>query len=329
MMRQLFNGVFLLEGEVGGRPLQLMYLRGDLASLLMDTGCAHDPSRFIVPQMRELDGDPASLTWILNTHSDLDHIGGNHEMKQFAPRAVLACGDADRHICESFETLMRYRYDLYRAEHQIFYEGEAVDWLRANAGPPQCIEATFRGKEHIRLGADWEVEVLSVPGHSKGHLAVYDPLHKALYGADAIHGRGYPGLDGRMKLCPTYEDVDDYLATVALIENLPITTYVGCHWPVKKDSGIREFCAESRSFVEETDRLLMELLKSPYSLRELCLAVAEKLGTYPRSADLDLVYALAGHLRRLVEQGLVIASWRAGERRILEYARLVEKANCL
>jgi glyoxylase-like metal-dependent hydrolase (beta-lactamase superfamily II) len=101
IMQQLFNGVFLLEGEVGGRPLQLIYLRGDLASLLMDTGCAHDPSRFIVPQMRELDGDPSSLTWILNTHSDLDHIGGNHEMKQVAPRAVLACGEADRQSTRS------------------------------------------------------------------------------------------------------------------------------------------------------------------------------------------------------------------------------------
>jgi hypothetical protein len=64
----------------------------------------------------------------------------------------------------------------------------------------------------------------------------------------------------------------------------------------------------------------MELLRSPYSLRELCLAVGETLGTYPRSADLDLVYAIAGHLRRLVEQGRVMASRRAGERRILEYA---------
>jgi hypothetical protein len=51
---------------------------------------------------------------------------------------------------------------------------------------PQPTDVTFRGGEHIRL----------VPGHAKGHLAIYDPKHKALHGADAIHGCEYRGLDG-------------------------------------------------------------------------------------------------------------------------------------
>ena len=42
-MQELFNGVFMLEGDVGGRPLRLMYLQGETASLLLDTGCANDP----------------------------------------------------------------------------------------------------------------------------------------------------------------------------------------------------------------------------------------------------------------------------------------------
>src|SRR5947208_393364 len=83
-MQQLFDGVYMLEGEVGGRPLQLVYLKGGTASLLMDTGCAHDPSKFIARQIAEAGGSVADLTWILNTHPDLDHIGGNHEMKQLA-----------------------------------------------------------------------------------------------------------------------------------------------------------------------------------------------------------------------------------------------------
>ncbi|MGI9071576.1 MAG: MBL fold metallo-hydrolase, partial [Bryobacteraceae bacterium] len=243
-MQQLFDGVYLLEGGVGGRPLQLVYLNGESASVLMDTGCAKDPSKFIVKQMEETGGKPGDLTWILNTHPDLDHIGGNYEMKQLASGAVLACGDADRHICQGFDTLMLYRYDVYRADHQIFYEGDTLAWLQAEGGQQQPIEVTFRGGEHIRLGADWEVEILPVPGHAKGHLAVYDPKHQALYGADAIHGRGYRGLDGTMKLCPTYADVDDYLGTITLIENCPSSTYGWCDGLVKRDEAIAEFCRE-------------------------------------------------------------------------------------
>lgn len=320
-MQQLFDGVYLLEGEVGGRPLQLVYLKGESASLLMDTGCAHDPSKFIAPQIRQAGGNVTDLTWILDTHPDLDHIGGNHEMKQLAPKAILACGQPDRLICQGLDSLMRYRYDVYRADHQIFYDGDALAWFHAEGGAPEPIDVTFRGGECIRLGPGWDVELLAVPGHAKGHLAVYDPKHQALYGADAIHGRGYRGFDGAMKLCPTYENVDDYVGTIRLIENLPITTYVGCHWPVKRNSEVAEFCRESRDFVDYADRVLLEQLSAPHSLREICTTVGPVLGEWPRTTDLELVYALHGHLRHLLERRLIIARVRTPEPRVLEYVR--------
>lgn len=318
-MQQLFEGVYMLEGEVGGRPLQLIYLKGQTATLLMDTGCAHDPSRFIARQIEQAGGSVADLTWIFNTHPDLDHIGGNHEMKQLAPKAILACGDADRHICQGFDSLMRYRYDAYRADHQIFYEGATLEWLRAEGGEPQPNDVTFLGGEHIRLSPDWEVELLATPGHAKGHLAVYDPLHQALYGADAIHGRGYLGFDGSMKLCPTYENVDEYLRTISVIEKLKISTYVGCHWPVKKNREIAEFCRESRDYVEYTDRLLLEELSSPRSVREICTTLGPRCGDWPRTTDIELVYAITGHVRRLVNNGKLAERVRTSEPRVLEY----------
>jgi len=320
-VKQLFDRVYILEGEVGGRPLDLVYLDGETASLLMDTGCAHDPSKFIAPQIGQARGDVKELTWILNTHPDLDHISGNHEMKQLVPNAMLACGEADRHICQDFDSLMRYRYDVYRQDHEIFYEGDALAWLRSEAGAPEPIDVTFRGGEHIRLGAQWEVELIAVPGHAEGHLAVYDPQHRALYAGDAIQGRGYRGLDGSMKLCPTYEDVNPYLATIALIERLPITTYVGCHWPVKRGVEIVGFCRESRNFVEYADRLLLERLSSYRTLREICADLGPALGDWPRSNDLELVYALDGHLKRLQEQKMVSARRRSGEHSLLEFIR--------
>jgi glyoxylase-like metal-dependent hydrolase (beta-lactamase superfamily II) len=251
----------------------------------------------------------------------VDHIGGNFEMKKLAPRAILACGEPDRHTCQGLDSLMRYRYDAYRADHQIFYEGDTLKWLQAEGGEPQPIDVTFQGGEHIRLGSGWDVELISVPGHAKGHLAVYDPLHEALYGGDAIHGDGYRGLDGTMKLCPTYENVEDYLATISLIERLPISTYVGCHWPVKKDGDVAAFCRESREFVGLADRLLIEELAKPRSLREICTALGPKLGDWPRASDIELVYALAGHLRRMVCSGAVEERVCGSDPPVLEYVR--------
>lgn len=320
-MQQLFDGVFMLEGEVGERPLQLIYLQGASAAILLDTGCTHDPTAFIVPQMQAAGGDPATLTWIINTHSDLDHTGGNHQMKQYAPQATLVCGDADRAACMGPDEIFALRYDTYRANHQIFYANDTRQWIRDNSGQFQPIEATFLGGERITLAPDWIVEVVALPGHSHGHLGILDRKNNALYGGDAIHGRVYHGFDGSEKLPPTYLHVDAYLATIRLIEHLPIETYVGCHWPIKRGAAIAAFCAESRQFVEQVELLLIQFLQTPHSLREVCLALGPQLGDWPRGAvDLELVFALNGHLERLVNRGLVKVIENQAEPRILAFS---------
>ncbi|MCP4167568.1 MAG: MBL fold metallo-hydrolase [Chloroflexi bacterium] len=320
-MKQLFDGVYVLEGEVGGRPLQLIYLKGETTSILLDTGCTNDPENFIIPQMQQAGGDPADLTWILITHSDLDHSGGNHQMKQHAPQAILACGDADRAACMGPEQLMALRYDAFRADHQIYYEGGVRQWIVDESGQNQPIECTFVGGERITLSADWVVEVVALPGHSKGHVGIFDARHDALYAGDAIHGRVHYGFDGAEKLPPTYLYVDDYLATIRFIEHLPITTFVGCHWPIKRDRNIGEFCAESRQFVQQTDQLLRQYLHEPHTLRETCLALGPQLGHWPRGdVDLELAFALNGHLEQLVDRGLAESIVRQQDPRILAFA---------
>jgi glyoxylase-like metal-dependent hydrolase (beta-lactamase superfamily II) len=311
-MRKIFDGVFMLEGVIGGRPLQLMYLRGERASVLLDTGCAGDPAGFIAPQIVQTGGDPSALSWIINSHIDLDHTGGNHAMKRIAPRALLACGDADRDAAADPAVQRRTRYDAYRADHAIFYSPETTTWLEREGGAYEPIDVTFVGGERLLLSDDWLVEILSLPGHAKGHLGLLDHRHKALYGGDAIHGAGCLGLDGTMKLCPTYLHVDDTLATIRLIEHLPITTYIGCHWPVMTGPAIRDFCAESRAYIERADALMRAALgRQPHTLRQLCLALGPQLGEWDHSTpalDLETVFSLHGHASRLVERGIATAS---------------------
>ncbi|MBW4436318.1 MAG: MBL fold metallo-hydrolase [Pleurocapsa minor GSE-CHR-MK-17-07R] len=314
-MKKIFDGVYMLEGDVVGRPLQLMYLRGNRASLLLDTGCAGDPERFIVPQIREAGGDPAALTWIINSHTDFDHTGGNHAMKRIAPRALLACGDDDAEAAADPNELFSVRYDAYREPHGIFYDEGSVRFILGQSGSPEPIDVTFVDGETIRLGDDWEVQVIALPGHADGHIGIYDEKHHALYGADAIHGAVYTGLDGLPKLPPTYLFVDDYLDTIDLIESLPLDVYIGCHWPVKRGAEIAAFCKESRDFVYKADEALMALLaKGPVTAREACLTLGPILGDWEHTPGLDveLIFAINGHLERLVDQEKAVVSRRGG-----------------
>jgi glyoxylase-like metal-dependent hydrolase (beta-lactamase superfamily II) len=303
---KLFENVHLIEGEVGGRPLWLPLLIGEWKVLLLDTGCAGDVHKIVLPTLKKLGVAPEALSLVINTHCDLDHQGGNHRIKQAAPRALLCCGDPDREQIESPESIFALRYDAYRPEG-IFYDGKAREWIMNALGEPQPVDLTFRGGERLRLGPGWEAEILHLPGHSHGHLGVLDLKHRALFAGDAIHGSIYLNLEGKPALCPTYLHVRDYRQTIRSIEGLDIDLYSGCHWPVKRGSEIAQFCAESGTFVAQAERLLLDALRRPKTLKELCFEVGPELGDWPEPVNSELCYAFSGHLRQLETEGRIEA----------------------
>ena len=292
-MRQLFDGVYLLEGQVGVRPLYLPFFRGDYGALLLDTGCAQHVDKLILPGFAELGVEPVDLRFVINTHPDSDHVGGNAGVKRWSPRALLGCGDADREIIDDPNELFRRRYDAYRA-FGVFYSEEVARNMRRDLGEARPVDLTFRGGERIRLSPDWDLEVILLPGHSKGHLGLLDHRHRALFGGDAIQGSVYLDVTGKAALCPTYLYPETYLQTCQLIEHLDLDYYVSCHWPVKKGQEISEFCEETRAFVDRADLLLRSA--GTTDLREACLRLGPQLGKWPEPIHLELAYALAGHL---------------------------------
>jgi glyoxylase-like metal-dependent hydrolase (beta-lactamase superfamily II) len=292
-MKQLFDGVYLLEGQVGVRPLYLPIFRGDYGVLLLDTGCAEHVDGLILPGFAELGIESTDLRFVINTHPDSDHVGGNNGMKRWAPEALLGCGDADREMIDDPVELFRTRYDAYRP-HGVFYSAEIAKNIQRDLGAAQPVDLTFRGGERLRLSREWDLEVLLLPGHSKAHLGVLDRRHRALFGGDAIQGCVYLDVSGKPALCPTYLYPETYLQTCQLIEHLDLDHYVSCHWPIKKNREIAEFCQETRGFVERAELLLRN--SGITDLREACLKLGPQLGRWPEPIHLELAYALAGHL---------------------------------
>ena len=292
-MKQLFDGVYLLEGQVGLRPLYLPLLVGDYGALLLDTGCSEHVDSLIRPGLANLGIDPAKLRFVINTHPDTDHCGGNAGVKRLAPQSLLGCGDADRAVIEDPATLFQTRYDAYRP-FGVFYAEETARNMKRDLGDAQPVDLTFRGGERIRLSADWDLEVIFLPGHSKGHLGLFDSRHRTLFGGDAIQGSVYLDIEGKPALCPTYLYPETYLQTTQLIEHLDFDYYVSCHWPLKKGHEIAEFCQETRAFVERAELLLRR--SGIKDLSTACLQLGPQLGDWPDAIHLELAYALAGHL---------------------------------
>jgi glyoxylase-like metal-dependent hydrolase (beta-lactamase superfamily II) len=300
---ELVPGVHRIEAEVGGRPLYLFAFLGE-RRLLLDAGCASTVDNFIAPFLEGLGLGLSDLDVLVVTHCDLDHQGGAHRLKRANPSLWVTCGVLDIPLVTAPEALIAQRYQAYVELHAIGPDESGLDWMRRESGGPVRVDVGWAGGELLELGPDWRVRILHVPGHSAGHLAVYDERSGALFSGDCLQGSVYLGLDGTPKLCPTYTHVDDYLATASLIESLAPRELHGCHWPAVRGPEVAAFIAETRGYVEHIDGLVHACLAEPLTLDRLIACVNQQLDPpWPDEVAPELVYSIHGHVERLVALG--------------------------
>src|SRR5262249_28666449 len=108
-----------IEWRFGDRVVCSYLFVGDERMLLVDTGIDSPPSEAIVPYLGRIDIGLARLSYVVISHADLDHMGGNAALKEHAPNALFLCHELDRAMVESTERLIRDRYGEHAADHAI------------------------------------------------------------------------------------------------------------------------------------------------------------------------------------------------------------------
>lgn len=300
---EIYPGAYQIASLFGGRHLFQYLFVGD-SIVLFDTGIASTPAATIFPALERLGLRPEQITLAITSHADGDHLGGNFSIKQASPRTILACGTADQEMVEDPQVLWDLHYNFLKDDFGVGIDPKPAP----EAGPPQKIDLTLQGGEHIRIRKGWQLEVLHVPGHSHGHLALYDPDHKTAFISDAVHGRGSPKASGEIALPVTYYYVDAYLSTINFLESLPIETLYTAHFPVMRGSAIREFLAQSRQVVQTFDRVLLSALKgapSGLNLTQLTEAIGAAFSDWPKDTVMFAMFAIKGHMDRLEDLGKV------------------------
>src|SRR5271156_5642328 len=220
---EIFRQVRQIASLVADRNLFQYLFVGD-NTILLDTGASYTPKETIVPYLEQNGIKPSSLTMAINTHADADHHGGNSALKQIAGQMQLACGEQDRLIIENPDRLFASRYKQWISDHGIglgLYP-EASAWVRKMVGPAQRIDQALVGGEHIRIDDERSLQVLHVPGHSDGHLALYDPVDRAVFVGDSLHGWYCPNKAGEPSLPPAYYSVLAYLGTLQMVHAFEI-----------------------------------------------------------------------------------------------------------
>jgi glyoxylase-like metal-dependent hydrolase (beta-lactamase superfamily II) len=300
---ELYPHVYQIQSLFSGRNLFQYLFVGDNV-VLADTGIAETPEKVIFPYMDQLKLKPERLTLAVTTHADLDHQGGNDAIKRASPQTWLACGEADRAMVEDPQTLFDLRYNHLRKDHDVGIGLESMPL----AGKTRRMDLSFSGGEKIRLRDGWELEVLHVPGHSHGHLALYDRKNQAAFVGDAIHGRGCPKAEGGLAIPVTYYYVDIYLSTLRYFESLAMDVLYSGHWPAMRGEAIRDFIAESRQTVELFDRVILRSLgehSAGLTLQQLIDAVSNAVGDWPKNSWALAMWPVKGHMDRLQQLGKV------------------------
>jgi glyoxylase-like metal-dependent hydrolase (beta-lactamase superfamily II) len=311
---EIVPGIHRQEAYIGKKLMAHHLIVGE-RSLLVDTGTPDLAREVLLPWLDEVLGDATRLDMILVTHGDVDHFGGLEVLRAAAPRALTLIPTLDRRWIEDQDAIFAERYDAYHADHGLTYPPELTRTLRSWQGHPIPTTLGLTGGEDIRCGPRLTVQVLHVPGHTPGHLMLWEPLMRVAIIGDALNGATQIDRDGQPTAPPPYSDRDIYLTSIQTIASLTPAILLTGHYPVMRDQEVTTFIQASRDFVLRTDAVLARLLaeaSEPLTLARLIELADPLLGPFGFPPDLE--YALEAHLtwlerrrrvRRIRQQGIV------------------------
>ncbi|MGO1058566.1 MBL fold metallo-hydrolase [Planococcus sp. FY231025] len=305
---ELFPGVHRIEVHYHNRYLFQHILVGEENLLFIDSGVAATPAEAIRPYVDKEKILEGQSPFLLVTHGDSDHSGGNSALKELFPQLTIMAHRFDSENIEDPNQLLKNRYNEL-AYLGIANSEEKNKQSLKNMGDKCSLDLALSGGETFRLSDDWKVHLLHSPGHTKGHMMVYDPRHRMAIIADAILGKGVPARQGGMALCPTNRYTGMYLETIEKIEALDIDHLLTSHFPlISGKEEIDKFIAESREFVSMAEAYILEETEKAgsVSVGDLILHVGQKLGDWPEERNFDLFYCLQGGLEELARKGVMM-----------------------
>ena len=299
-------GLHRIEAPLGERFIAMHLFIGSDASLLFDTGVDESVAGTLLPYLDRIGFDPEDLTWVVSSHCDFDHTGGNAALASVAPNAVFLAGAADVEMTEDIEVLIAGRYGEFVEPDGFADPPETTALVRASTRLHR-VDRALGGGEELSLG-DRTLQVLAAPGHSPGHLAVWDADNDALVVSDAILGDTVPTASGTPAFPPTYRDTDPCLATIAMARELDPNLLLTAHYPVYEGEQVRAFLDTSANHVAHIDRVLEAHLRSctePATTLEIIAATHDELGPWGEDAAQYLIFPLTGNLERFAARGRV------------------------
>jgi glyoxylase-like metal-dependent hydrolase (beta-lactamase superfamily II) len=303
--------IYRIPSILGRRRFAQWVVAGDERLLLVDSGVDGTIAEHVAPALEELGRSPAEITDVVISHADVDHYGGNSELRQVAPQARILSSPHDRPWIESWQAISRDRYGWYRG-HGLDYDEATWSWLENAAGPDTPLDGTVSDGESIDLGGI-TVEVVGLPGHSPGHLGVVHRDSGTAIVMDAVLERGLYTTSDELISPPPYASVAAYRATIECIRGLGPARLGTSHYAaVEGEQAVEQFLDQSAGFVDDLDAAVRAALEpEPRTLEHFWRAAGAAVGPFEEMA-VELARSVGAHLEAAVDDGVAVTTEGGG-----------------
>ena len=301
-----YPGLHRIRIPLGERFADLWLFLGESRHLLFDAGTKNTMADAVVPALAELGFGPESIDRVVVSHLDVDHSGDVGQLRHVLPNASVIAHRLDAGAISDFDTFWVERGREFLAGWGLDESPGAIAWME-DVFVPGPVDEVLDGEQTLTLDNGRIIEVLHVPGHSLGHLALWEKERGLLAISDAILGHAVPLADGSDSFPPTYRHVTSYLATIDRVRQLAPEILLTAHYGDFVGDEVMGFLDRSEEFVHRLGALVEgAITDQPKTLLDLVTEINPQIATWPQEGSLTaLAFPVAGHVEALHRAGQI------------------------
>ena len=180
-MTEIIDGIWFIAGVDDMIPDSHVYVIGDPSSQdlsIIDAGLM-GKGNYKLQTIRKTGIKFEDIKRIIMTHTHLDHIGCFSEIREKLPWVELWVHEQEAESLEQGDERTVYGMEMFRNMCQMQYGLKDGDFTFE-------VNRRLRGDESLEIGGTvWEV--VHIPGHSPGGIALYHRTKKVLIPGDVVY----------------------------------------------------------------------------------------------------------------------------------------------
>ena len=320
MSQEILPDLHVIEVPLPGNPLKSInsyVVTSKDRNLVIDTGMLRPECKTALSSgLEELGVDLASTDFFI-THSHADHMGLISDLATESSTVFFNQLEAEYVAILQNSPSRVFERLTERARKFGFSQEEIEQALQRHPGfkysPPAFPSFEILGDgAHVQVGR-YTFLVVATPGHTPGHLCLYEPARKLLISGDHILGDITPNIT----VWPDVDDsLGDYLMSLDKVAQLEVDLVLPGHRRPITDCGgrIEQLKSHHRQRLDEVSMVLRLGMNTVYEVAS-CMTwdiVAESWAGFPIVQKWFATSEAVSHLRYLERRGFVTRSEVAG-----------------